>query len=144
MESTSEQVLLRYEDPGEFLLNELQKLCSDNSSPLPYCDVFLICKDKEIVKAHSAVLAVISPYMELILSEVWDSQYGVSLILPDFNGRDIKNLIQFIYTGKIYLSEKEFDIFQQMILELQISTDDSRAIILEEIPPSTQETQVNL
>ncbi len=49
------------------------------------------------------------------------------------SGRDIQNLIRFLYTGKISLSEKEFEVFQQLVYEFQISTDENTAIILEEI-----------
>lgn len=50
-----------------------------------------------------------------------------------FSGEDIKNLIRFLYTGKASLSEKEFEVFQQLVYEFQISTDENTAIILEEI-----------
>lgn len=50
-----------------------------------------------------------------------------------FSGKDIQNLVRFLYTGKTSLSEKEFDVFQQLVYEFQISTDENTAIILEEI-----------
>jgi hypothetical protein len=87
MESNLEQiqVLLRYEDPGEFLLSELQSVYNDrSSSERPFCDVQLFGRDKLVVHAHSALLAVVSPYMKLILSEVWDPHQGASILLPDF------------------------------------------------------------
>ena len=49
------------------------------------------------------------------------------------SGNDIANLIRFLYTGKASLSEKEFEVFQQLVYEFQISTDEHTAIILEEI-----------
>ena len=61
------------------------------------------------------------------------------------SGRDIQNLIRFLYTGKTSLSEKEFEVFQQLVYEFQIRTDENTAIILEEISKldcAEQETQV--
>lgn len=49
------------------------------------------------------------------------------------SGKDIQNLIRFLYTGKTSLNEKEFEVFQQLVYEFQISTDENTAIILEEI-----------
>jgi N-acetylglucosamine kinase-like BadF-type ATPase len=49
------------------------------------------------------------------------------------SGKDIQNLVRFLYTGKTSLNEKEFEVFQQLVYEFQISTDEKTAIILEEI-----------
>jgi hypothetical protein len=82
MDSAVEEVLLRYEDPGEFLLTELQDIY-DNPI-MNFCDVELSCKDSLIVKTHSSLLAIVSPYLKLVLSETWDPFHGASIILPDF------------------------------------------------------------
>ena len=50
-----------------------------------------------------------------------------------FSGKDIQNLVRFLYTGKTTLNEKEFEVFQQLVYEFQITTDENTAIILEEI-----------
>ena len=78
-----EQVLLRYEDPGEFLLSELEDVF-DGKSPNSHCDVELHCKDRIVVKTHSAVLAIVSPYMKIIMSDVWDPHAGAAILLPDY------------------------------------------------------------
>lgn len=78
-----EHVLLRYEDPGEFLLNEMQDVF-DKGSPTSHCDVVFHCKDKVVVKTHSPVLAIVSPYLKIILSDVWDPHAGAEILLPDF------------------------------------------------------------
>ena len=49
------------------------------------------------------------------------------------SGGDVQNLIKFLYTGKASLTEKEFDVFQQMVYEFQIRTEEETAIILEQI-----------
>lgn len=77
-----EEVLLRYEDPGEFLLVELQD--TFDSSIMHFCDVELSCKDSQVVKTHSALLAIASPYLKLVLSEAWDPYHGASILVPDF------------------------------------------------------------
>ena len=68
----------------------------------------------------------------------------VANILYLYSGSDIQNLIQFLYTGKTSLSGKEFDIFQQIICELQIVTEGERHIILEEITPIHQNADTAL
>ena len=49
-----------------------------------------------------------------------------------------------MYTGKTTLNEKEFEVFQQLVYEFQITTDENTAIILEEIVRDCidQESQV--
>jgi len=61
-----------------------------------------------------------------------------------FSGKDVQNLVRFLYTGKTSLNEKEFEVFQQLVYEFQISTDENTAIILEEIAKgcTDQESQV--
>ena len=54
-----------------------------------------------------------------------------------YRGSDLENLVEFLYTGRTSLKEKEFASFQQLICELQIVTDGDKAIILEEVPPIT-------
>lgn len=78
----TEEVLLRYEDPGEFLISELQEVY-DNASRNG-CDVDVYCKDGAVVKIHSAMLAVVSPYLKLVLADVWDPHHGAAIVLPDF------------------------------------------------------------
>ena len=63
-----EEVLLKYEDPGEFLLSELQEMCHADSL---FCDVDFCCKDRQIIQAHSALLAVVSPFLKSILTDIW-------------------------------------------------------------------------
>lgn len=84
MDAAVEEVLLRYEDPGEFLVSELQEACGDSSLTSSWCDVIFHCKDRLTVSAHSAVLAVISPFLKMVLSDVWDPHFGASISLPDF------------------------------------------------------------
>ena len=72
MDSVIEEVLLKYEDPGEFLLSELQDLCQADSKDT-FCDVELVCKDRQIIKAHSALLAVVSSFLKTVLTDIWVS-----------------------------------------------------------------------
>ena len=77
-----QEVILKFEVPGEFLLNELQELY-DNSD-LDNCDVKIICRDNYIINTHSTLLAIVSPYLKTILSELWDPYQCATIILPDF------------------------------------------------------------
>jgi len=80
------QVLLIDGDPGEFLVNQLKEVYWNicNKAIGFYCDVDLCCKGGQIVKAHSAVLAVASPFFKNILVETWTLHSGASILLPDF------------------------------------------------------------
>lgn len=82
MDFSGEEVLLRYEEPGEFLISSLQD--SYDSPTMHFCDVQLSCKDSSTFKTHSSLLAIASPYLKLVLSEAWDPYHGASIILPDF------------------------------------------------------------
>lgn len=59
--------------------------------------------------------------------------WELSLFFLLSSGGDVQNLIKFLYTGKASLTEKEFDVFQQMVYEFQIRTEEEAAIILEQI-----------
>ena len=155
MNSGIEEVLLRYEDPGEFLLNELQDIICPKDSTYTFCDVDFWCKDNKIIKAHSSMLAVVSPFLKTILTDVWDPNHGAFIFLPDFKynypnfsqtfsnffnfhillirGKDIENLIKFLYTGRASMNQQDFEIFQSLVFEFQIGLDENSAIILEEI-----------
>ena len=162
MDLNHEEVLLKFEVPGEFLLKELQEMY-DNSSKLDSCDVKIMCRDRHTINTHSALLAVVSPYLKILLSESWSPHQCASIILPDFkyvssyvaleivveiivffllfcSGRDVQNLIKFLYTGRASLNETEFEVFQQLIYELQIRTEEETAIILEQIHRNDKET----
>lgn len=133
MNSGIEEVLLRYEDPGEFLLNELQDIICPKDSTYTFCDVDFWCQDNKIIKAHSSMLAVVSPFLKTILTDVWDPNHGAFIFLPDFKGKDIENLIKFLYTGRASMNQQDFEIFQSLVFEFQIGLDENSAIILEEI-----------
>lgn len=84
MESVMEEVVLKYEDPGEFLLNELQDIICQKDFANTFCDVDLWSKDNKIIKAHSSMLAVVSPFLKTILTDLWDPHHGATIVIPDF------------------------------------------------------------
>lgn len=97
MDVQADDVLLRYEDPGEFLLNELQEICrnpSDNS------DVELICQDNYKIRTHSSLLAVISPFFKAVLCEVWDPHRKATIMLPDFRYNGVTPTLIFFHSLK--------------------------------------------
>ena len=79
------QVLIRQNDPGNFLLSELKHFYQHKfNDEGPMYDLELFCNDGKTVKAHSAVLAVASPFLKNVLKETWTPQFGASISLPDF------------------------------------------------------------
>ena len=83
------RVLVRDRDPGKFLVIRMQQVywnIYENNYTIDslFCDVNLCCNDGKTVKAHSAVLAVASPFLKNVLKETWTPQFGASISLPDF------------------------------------------------------------
>ena len=82
------EVLLKCNDPGEFLVSQLQEvyygLIWGNSNNNTFHDVNLCCKDGQTIKAHAAVLAVASLHLKNILMATWNPHTETSISLDDF------------------------------------------------------------
>lgn len=75
-------VLLKDTNPGEYLVSELHDFIIRENYRRG--DVELCCRDREIVKAHSAMLAIASPFLRQLLNELCDPYHGALILLPDF------------------------------------------------------------
>ena len=61
-------------------------------------------------------------------------------IFSPSRGKDIQNLVKFLYTGRASLNEGDFEVFQQLVFEFQIGLDENAAIILEEITTENEKS----
>nr|CAD7440605.1 unnamed protein product [Timema bartmani] len=78
-------------------LHELQKLGM-------FCDVTLMVNKKEI-KVHKAVLAAISPYFRIMFNSAMKEAKEDKIVLRDIEFNILTDIINFIYTSKIKVSE---------------------------------------
>lgn len=70
-------------------------------------DVVLVCSDG-IVSAHQCLLALASPFLSRLLSDVdWDVSETPRVALDDTPAMDASNLMELLYTGSTSVTDKE-------------------------------------
>ena len=69
-----------------------------------YTDTVLRCRDGGRVYAHRLVLAAVSPYLRSLLEAGGDE---VTIDLPEYNKKEVEDLVSIIYSGSIDASVEE-------------------------------------
>eukprot|EP00088_Acartia_fossae_P070010 TRINITY_DN9264_c0_g1_i1.p1 TRINITY_DN9264_c0_g1~~TRINITY_DN9264_c0_g1_i1.p1 ORF type:complete len:428 (-),score=68.11 TRINITY_DN9264_c0_g1_i1:470-1753(-) len=71
-----------------------------------FVDVSLASADRQVIRAHKVVLSAGSGYFESILSGIHGFQGDpVTIILSNINHRELKLLVDFMYTGEISVEQ---------------------------------------
>jgi len=88
-----------------------------------YTDLEIRCAEGEVLRAHSLVLAAVSPYLRRLLSSTILSQTEQldCLHLPMVDGKEMKALLEVIYTGSIEASLPEMRSLLSLAHSLYIS-----------------------
>jgi len=94
----------------------IAKLCKENCI---FTDVTIECDDGKIA-AHRLVLGAVSPYLSQVLSSLPSGLPHVSLLVPDVRKELMQQLIDFIYTGVMKLSQLNTTELQKLVTLLQI------------------------
>jgi speckle-type POZ protein len=66
-----------------------------------FCDFKIETNDGEVFDAHKSFLAVHSPVFEAVLKQDTEESRTNHVKIEDINGKTMKELLRFIYTGNI-------------------------------------------
>lgn len=88
----------------------------------PYHDVTMISNDGSMATCHAAVLAASSPYFAEMLEDPCGCREDqtVLIVAQNMNLVQIKNLLDFLYLGKIKASKGEVDNMKILLEEMEI------------------------
>lgn len=87
-----------------FRINYLLRLCSDKV----LCDVVLVAEDTQI-HAHRTVLAGCSSYFYAMFTKFEERKHD-RVALKDIDGLALELLIEYVYTGKIHVTEDNVQV----------------------------------
>jgi len=94
----------------------IAKLCKENGL---FTDVTILCDDGKLV-AHKIVLAAVSPFLCAVLEGETGGAGHTTLIVPEVRKEIVQQLLDFLYTGIMKLSQSSTWELQQLVLLLQI------------------------
>jgi hypothetical protein len=93
----------------------IARLCKENGL---FTDVTILCDDGKL-SAHRIVLAAVSPFLCSVLEgEVGGGQ--TTIVVPEVRREIVHQLLEFLYTGVMKLSQSATWELQQLVLLLQI------------------------
>lgn len=101
--SQSNSTFVSQQYPSQFFQN-LYQLKIENR----FCDVEIsVGDDEEIIKAHRIVLSSASPYFEAMFrsADCFNENRQKRIRLHSINSNILKQLIDFIYTGKFVINQ---------------------------------------
>ncbi|XP_055590971.1 transcription factor Ken 2-like [Uranotaenia lowii] len=110
-------LMLHYSKHGECILQEIGAAFRGEHAT----DLLLICDGKETVRAHKLVLAAASPLIRMILEETPVLEGITTVHFPDVQVAYFRLLLDFLYSGQVYVrSVEEYHHLQDLLALLQI------------------------
>jgi len=94
----------------------IAKLCKENGL---FTDVTIMCDDGKL-KAHRIVLAAVSPFLCSVLEGETIGGGQTTIVVPEVRKEIVHQLLDFLYTGVMKLSQSATWELQQLVLLLQI------------------------
>eukprot|EP00092_Neocalanus_flemingeri_P071742 GFUD01088202.1.p1 GENE.GFUD01088202.1~~GFUD01088202.1.p1 ORF type:complete len:454 (+),score=102.91 GFUD01088202.1:68-1429(+) len=94
----------------------IAKLCKENGL---FTDVTIMCDDGKLA-AHRIVLAAVSPFLCAVLEDETIGGGQTTIIVPEVRREIVQQLLDFLYTGVMKLSQSATWELQQLVLLLQI------------------------
>nr|CAD7394702.1 unnamed protein product [Timema cristinae] len=86
-----------------------------------HADVTLICDGALPLHAHQLILASVSPLVRHILQEMPpQGECGATIHLPGVEAHHMRHLLDFLYTGQVFVQSKDISGLQELIELLQI------------------------
>ncbi|XP_053672932.1 transcription factor Ken 1 [Anopheles nili] len=109
-------LMLHYSKHGECILQEIGAAFRGEHAT----DLLLICEGKETVRAHKLVLAAASPLIRMILEETPMLEGETTVYFPDVQVCYFRLLLDFLYSGQVYVPANEVHHLQDLLALLQI------------------------
>ncbi|KFB43460.1 AGAP004767-PA-like protein [Anopheles sinensis] len=109
-------LMLHYSKHGECILQEIGAAFRGEHAT----DLLLICDGKETVRAHKLVLAAASPLIRMILEETPILEGETTVYFPDVQVCYFRLLLDFLYSGQVYVPANEVHHLQDLLALLQI------------------------
>ena len=101
-----------------------------------YVDVNFVCKNGKKIVANKIVLSCVSPFLKSLLLEWQGNEEMVTLLLPEVDHSILKLVLDFVYEGRMKLSNTEFKEFKQILQMLDIKL--PYAFVFEKKPKTLQ------
>ncbi|XP_058055017.1 transcription factor Ken 1 [Anopheles bellator] len=109
-------LMLHYRNHGECILQEIGAAFRGEHAT----DLLLICDGKETVRAHKLVLAAASPLIRMILEETPVLESETTVYFPDVQVCYFRLLLDFLYSGQVYVPANEVHHLKDLLALLQI------------------------
>ena len=81
-------------------------------------DVTLVCDDKTRIKVHKVVLSACSTVFKSIIDELPETNSVI--YLRGVKEEELKNILEFMYTGEVMIIQERMDLFLQVARDLKI------------------------
>ena len=84
-----------------------------------FTDVTIVCDDNKTVQAHKLILSAASKFFKNLFTE--DQECDSVIFLPGVKLESLQQILKFIYSGRVDMSEKEMRPFSMLALNLKIT-----------------------
>lgn len=84
-----------------------------------FCDIILKTDDNQIIFAHKVILASASPYFYAMFTKFAERNHDI-VVMKQFDSTALKLLVNFIYSGEIIVTEKNFQVLLTAANHLQL------------------------
>lgn len=87
-----------------------------------FCDITIVCEGGDTVKVHRIVLSTCSDFLNEIIADLPPYKEAV-FILKDWKFRDVKLIVEFMYSGEICVERVSLFclVFLLLILDVNIT-----------------------
>jgi len=83
-------------------------------------DVTLVSSDRSLLTCHAAILAAASPYFAQLLNNPMADDDSVLIIAENVNSCNMRNVLDFLYMGKVRKSKQEVHDLKMILGEFKI------------------------
>lgn len=110
---SSTEFCIKWTNYQSNIVNSVGKLKNDDE----FVDVTLVCDDQSIT-AHKVILSACSDYFKHIFKATPCSQHTV--LLPNIQCEDMMSLVQYMYTGQVYIHQDMLGRLLKTAQQLQV------------------------